>query len=234
MKSLGKIRTKLQLLYRQNDFYRQNDVGCCVIQVHFDYTFNSWYLLFSQKIKQKIQLTQHKYICFCLKLSSKQHIRWTEISYKNCEIRTLLLPKYKSWLQVCLLIPAKLPHILIMHMRFCVWIRTLCWFQLCFCNISINCFHFLKVLDRFNWSVMHFYWYICYWSSLSIWFKVIRFMLILLVFDQESDDLVFQLYWLSLSIYSLSFSIFMIFFNSTKYCKNYAMTFNVAYHSLNL
>lgn len=107
MKSLGKIRTKLQLFYRQNHFYRQNDVGCCIIQAHFDYTFNSWYLLFSQKIKEKIQLTQNKCIRFCLKLSSKQHLRCTEITYKNCEIRTLLLPKYKSWLRVCLLIPGQ-------------------------------------------------------------------------------------------------------------------------------
>lgn len=89
-------------------------------------------------------------------------------------------------------------------------------FELCadfnfFCNISINSFHLLKVLDWFNWSIMHFYWCICSWSPLSSCFEVIRFMPLLLVFNQESDNLVFQIYLLSLSLCSLSFFIFIIF-----------------------
>ena len=45
-----------------------------LIQPHFDYGCISWYPLFNQKMRNKLHVTQKKYIRFCLKLNSRQHI----------------------------------------------------------------------------------------------------------------------------------------------------------------
>ena len=77
MKSLRKINTKLQFLYRQNDFLnpKLRSLLCnSLIQPHFDYACIYWYPLINQKMRIKLQVTQNKYIHFCLKLSSRQHI----------------------------------------------------------------------------------------------------------------------------------------------------------------
>ena len=77
MKSLRKFNTKLQFLYRQNEFLNPKSrrlLGNSLIQPHFDYACMSWYLLIDQKIRNKLQVTQNKCIRFCLKLNSRQHI----------------------------------------------------------------------------------------------------------------------------------------------------------------
>ena len=77
MKSLRKINTKLQFLYRQNKFLnpKLRRLLCnSLIQAHFDYTCISWYPLINQKKRNKLHVTQNKCICFCLKLNSRQHI----------------------------------------------------------------------------------------------------------------------------------------------------------------
>ena len=76
IKSLKKINTKFQFVYRQNEFLnpRLCRLLCnTLIQSHFDYACISWYPLFSKKMRKKIQVTQNKFIRFCLKLNSRQH-----------------------------------------------------------------------------------------------------------------------------------------------------------------
>ena len=86
MKSLRKINTKLQFLYRQNEFLnpKLRRLLCnSLIQPHFDYAFISWYPLINQKMRNKLQVTQNKCICFYLKLNSRQHIGYKEFKKIN-------------------------------------------------------------------------------------------------------------------------------------------------------
>ena len=76
MKCLKKINTKLQFLYRKNEFLNPKYVRLLcssLIQPHFDYACISWYPLVSQKIIEEIQVTQNKCINFCLKLHSRHY-----------------------------------------------------------------------------------------------------------------------------------------------------------------
>ena len=91
MKSLRKINTKLQLLYRQNKYLtpgRRRLLYDSLIQPHFDYASFlglSSFLCFlvSQKMRKKILVNQNKYICFCLELSSREHIGAKEFQEVN-------------------------------------------------------------------------------------------------------------------------------------------------------
>ena len=77
MKSLRKISTKLQFLYRQNEFLNlklSKLLRSSLIQPHFDYACISWYPLINQKMRNKLQATQNKCIRFYLKLNSRQHV----------------------------------------------------------------------------------------------------------------------------------------------------------------
>ena len=76
MKSLQKINGKFQFLHRIIEFL--NPTLCrllfnSLIQPHFDYAYICWYRLVSKKIRRKIQVTENKCICFCLKHKSKHH-----------------------------------------------------------------------------------------------------------------------------------------------------------------
>ena len=86
MKSLRKIKTKLQFLHRQNEFLnpKLRRLLCnSLIQPHFDYACISWYPLIKQKIRNKLQVTQNKCIGFRLKLNSRQHIGAKEFKKIN-------------------------------------------------------------------------------------------------------------------------------------------------------
>ena len=86
MKSLRKINTKLQFLYRQNRFLnpKLRWLLCnFLIQPHLSCACISWYPLVNQKIKNKSQVTQNKCIRFCLKLNSRQHIGTKEFKKAN-------------------------------------------------------------------------------------------------------------------------------------------------------
>ena len=77
MKYPRKINTKLQLLYRQNEFLnpKLHRLLCnSLIQPHFNYASICWYPLIRQNLRNKLQVTQSKCIRFCSKLNSKQHI----------------------------------------------------------------------------------------------------------------------------------------------------------------
>ena len=86
MKSLRKINTKLQFLYTQNEFLNPKlRMLLCnpLIQTHFDYACIPWFPLINQKMRNKLQITQNKCIHFCLKLTSRQHIRAKEFKKIN-------------------------------------------------------------------------------------------------------------------------------------------------------
>ena len=86
MKSLRKIITKLQFLYRQNDLLNSKlrRLLCnSLFQPHFYYACISWYLLINQKMRNKLEVTQNKCIPFCLKLNSRQHIGAKEFKKIN-------------------------------------------------------------------------------------------------------------------------------------------------------
>ena len=86
MKSLREINTKLQFLYRQNDFLnpKSRRLLCnSLIQPYFDYACISWYPFINQRMRNKLQVTQNKYIHFCLKLNSRQHIGAKEFKKIN-------------------------------------------------------------------------------------------------------------------------------------------------------
>ena len=86
MKSFRKINTKLQFLYRQNEFLNPNlrRLLCnSLIQPHFDYACIYWYPLINQKTRNRLQVTQNKCIRFCLKLNSRQHVGAKEFKKIN-------------------------------------------------------------------------------------------------------------------------------------------------------
>ena len=60
IKSLRKINTKLQFLYRQNEFLylKLHRLLCNALdQPHFAYACISWYPLINQKMRNKLQVT---------------------------------------------------------------------------------------------------------------------------------------------------------------------------------
>ena len=77
LRVIEKIFSRLKFLYRKNRFL---DVPLrrllcnALIQHHFDYVCSAWYPNLSNKLKDKLQVTQNKCIGFCLKLQSKEHI----------------------------------------------------------------------------------------------------------------------------------------------------------------
>ena len=76
MKSLKKIKAKLQFLYRQNEFLNLKlpRLLCnCLFQPHFDYAYISCCSLASKKIRKKIHVTQSKCTSFGLKLNLRHH-----------------------------------------------------------------------------------------------------------------------------------------------------------------
>ena len=72
-----KINSRLKFLYRKNWFLDVplHRLLCnALIQPHFDYACTAWYPNLSKKLKDKLQVTQNKWIRFCLKLRSREHI----------------------------------------------------------------------------------------------------------------------------------------------------------------
>ena len=86
MKSPRKTNTKLQFLYEQSEYLTPQPCNLLcnsLIQQRFHCACVSWYPLISENIKKKIEVDQKKCICFCLKLSSMQHIGATEFKEIN-------------------------------------------------------------------------------------------------------------------------------------------------------
>ena len=76
-KTIKKINSKLKFLHRKNDFLTPDlrRLLCnALIQPHFDYVCSSWFPNLTQKLKQKLQITQNKCIRFCLQLPSRTRL----------------------------------------------------------------------------------------------------------------------------------------------------------------
>ena len=86
MKSLKKISAKLQSLCRQNEFLNpklRRLLCSSLIQPPFIYACVFWYSSVSKKTRTKIQVTENKCICFCLKLNSRHYIGAKEFKEIN-------------------------------------------------------------------------------------------------------------------------------------------------------
>ena len=81
LKVINKIISRLKFLHRKNKFLTPvlRRLLCNVlIQPHFDYTSSAWYPNLTQKMKNKIQITQNKCIWYCLQLVKMTHISKNE------------------------------------------------------------------------------------------------------------------------------------------------------------
>ena len=77
LKVINKINLRLKFLQRTNKFLTPvlHRLLCdSLIQPHFDYASSAWYLNLTQKMKNKIQIMQNKYIWYCLQLDKMTHI----------------------------------------------------------------------------------------------------------------------------------------------------------------
>ena len=74
---IHKINNKLKFLYRKSDFLTltlRRFFCDALIQPHFDYACSAWYPSLTKKLKHRIQTTQNKCMCFCLRLDKLKHI----------------------------------------------------------------------------------------------------------------------------------------------------------------
>ena len=76
LRSIEKVNSRLKFLCRKNwlldvPLFR---LPCnALIQPHFHYACTAWYPKLTDKLKVKLQVTQNKYIRFCLKLQCREH-----------------------------------------------------------------------------------------------------------------------------------------------------------------
>ena len=76
LKVINKINSRLKFLQRKNKFLTPALRRLCnaLIQLHIDYASSAWYPSLTQKIKNKIKITQNKCIRYCLQLDKMAHI----------------------------------------------------------------------------------------------------------------------------------------------------------------
>ena len=77
LKVINKMNGSLNVLYRKNRFMRpelRRMLCNMLIQSHFDYACPVWYPNLTEKMKNKIQITQNKCIRFYLRLDKMHHI----------------------------------------------------------------------------------------------------------------------------------------------------------------
>ena len=83
---IKKINSKLKFLYRKNSYFSQSlrRMLCnAIIQPHFDYACSGWYTNLSEKIKNKLQVTQNNCIRFCLQKPNRSHIGYKDFVSMN-------------------------------------------------------------------------------------------------------------------------------------------------------
>ena len=86
LKVINKINSRLKFLHRKNKFLTPalHRLLCnALVQPHFDYTSSAWYPNLTQKMKNKIQITQNKCIRSCLQLGKRTHISKNEFETLN-------------------------------------------------------------------------------------------------------------------------------------------------------
>ena len=86
LKVINKINSRLKFLHRKNKFLTPalRRLLCnALVQPHFDYASSAWYPNLTQKMKNKIQITQNKCIRYCLQLDKMTHISKNEFETLN-------------------------------------------------------------------------------------------------------------------------------------------------------
>ena len=86
LKVINKINSRLKFLHRKNKFLTPalRRLLCnALVQPHFDYASSAWYPNLTQKMKNKIQITQNKCIRYCLQLGKMTHISKNEFETLN-------------------------------------------------------------------------------------------------------------------------------------------------------
>ena len=86
LKVINKINSRLKFLHRKNEILTPvlRKLLCNgLIQRHFDYASSALYPNLTQKMKNKIQITQNKYIRHCLLLDKMAHISKNEFETLN-------------------------------------------------------------------------------------------------------------------------------------------------------
>ena len=81
-KIIPKAIGKLKFLYRYGDCLNtelRRKLCNALIQCHLDYCCTSWYSSLSQKMKQKLQITQNKVVRYILKFGPRSHIGQSEL-----------------------------------------------------------------------------------------------------------------------------------------------------------
>ena len=74
---INKINNKLTILYQKNRFLTlilRRLLRNTLIQTHFKYARSAWYPNLTKKLKNRIQTSKNKCICFCLQLNKMTHI----------------------------------------------------------------------------------------------------------------------------------------------------------------
>ena len=86
LKVINKINSRLKFLHRKNKFLTPalRRLLCnALIQPHFDYASSACYPNLTEKMKNKIQITQNKCIRYCLQLEKMTHIFKNEFETLN-------------------------------------------------------------------------------------------------------------------------------------------------------
>ena len=85
LKVINKINPRLKLLQRKKKLTPALRRLLCnsLIQPHIDYASSAWYTSLTQKMKNKIQITQNKCIRYCLQLPKMTHISKNEFETLN-------------------------------------------------------------------------------------------------------------------------------------------------------
>ena len=101
LKVINKINSRLKFLHRKNKFLTPALRRLCnaLIQPHFDYASSVWYPNLTQKMKNKIQITQNKCIQYCLQLDKINYISKNEFhQFINSIVLKYFTKQYPSYL----------------------------------------------------------------------------------------------------------------------------------------
>ena len=83
LKVINKINSRLKFLQRKKKINSSATQVLALIQPHIDYASSAWYTSLTQKMKNKIQITQNKCIRYCLQLDKMTHISKNEFETLN-------------------------------------------------------------------------------------------------------------------------------------------------------
>ena len=102
LRVIEKINSRLKFLYRKDwflDFPLHRLLCNALIQPRFDYACTVWYPQLTEKLRDKLQVTQNKCIRFCLELQCRvlisnehfQKLNWLPINqrFKQCATSTI-------------------------------------------------------------------------------------------------------------------------------------------------